>query len=67
MSFHAKLYSADALQEAADAFAHLAEVRLEKRKGRHGVVLIPNNEETSETLADEFTNYVLSRTIAARP
>jgi hypothetical protein len=42
-------------------------VRLEKRKGRHEVVLTPKDDDTGETLADEFTNYVLSRTIAARP
>ena len=66
MSFHAKLYSAAALTEAADAFAHLAKVRLEKRKGRHKVVLTPLDNETPETLADEFANYALSRTIAAR-
>lgn len=64
LSFHARIYSAEAILEAARAFEHLATVELiPGKKTYHQVLLRPLLSEPLDPLSDEFANYVLTRTI----
>ena len=66
LSLHGKLYRVTAVREATADFAGLAKFMVKSSKGRIEVDVSDIDPEVSDVLVDEFLNFALAATIAAR-
>ncbi len=66
IEFSGSLYSADAVKQAVEAFAHLGKFELESADDRVAVVLSDPDPEVADVLLDELAKHVLALTVQSR-
>ena len=65
ITFHADLYSVDAIAQAAEAYRTVADCDVQQADGRYHVKLTSLGEFPEPEVVDEFRNYVLGVTVEA--
>ncbi len=66
LRFSRSLYAPDAVEAAAQAFAHLAKITVTRHEAETELVMSEPDPELSDVLLDEIANHALFQTITRR-